>query len=63
MDERHNHSEEPDMQTADEAIEIVFVALRSVAPPLGMERRILEKCGSWRSCRCRSPSVDQIRDD
>lgn len=49
------------MQTADEALEMVFAALRAVALPCGMERRILERCASWLRLRCHSPSVDQMR--
>jgi hypothetical protein len=55
------HDQEEDMQTVDEALEMVFAALRAAAPPLGMERRILERCASWLGSRCRS--VDQVRKD
>jgi len=47
--------------TVDEALEMVFAALRAVSAPVGMNQRILERCSSWRSIRCRPPSADQIR--
>jgi hypothetical protein len=49
------------MQTADEALEMVFAALRAVALPCGMERRILERCASWLRLRCHPRDVDQMR--
>jgi hypothetical protein len=51
------------MQTVEEALEMVFAALRAVTPPRGMKRRILERCASWLSIHCHSPSVDPIRKD
>jgi hypothetical protein len=47
------------MQAVEEALARVFAALRAVAPPRGMERRILERCASWLSIHCHSPSADQ----
>jgi len=49
------------MRTVDEALETVFAALRVVSAPAGMNQRILERCASWSSIRCRPPSADQIR--
>ena len=49
------------MRTVDEALEIVFAALRDVSAPLGMNRRISDRCSYWRNIRCRPPSADQTR--
>jgi hypothetical protein len=49
------------MRTVDEALEIVFAALRDVPAPLGMNRRILDRCSYWRSIRCRPPNAKHIQ--
>jgi hypothetical protein len=51
------------MQTVEEALEMVFAALRTMTPPHGMKRRILERCASWLSLHCHSPGVDPKRKD
>jgi hypothetical protein len=49
------------MRTVDEALEMVYAALRAASAPVGMNQRILERCASWRRIRCRPPNADQIR--
>jgi len=49
------------MRTVEEALEIVFAALRDVSAPLGMNQRVMDKLSFWRSMRCRPPSGDRIR--
>jgi hypothetical protein len=49
------------MRTVEEALEIVFAALRDVSPHFGMNQRIVDRLSDWRSARCRPPGSNKIR--
>jgi hypothetical protein len=49
------------MRTVDEALEIVFAALRDVSAPLGMNQRIMDRLSFRQSTRCRPPDGDRIQ--